>query len=176
MGICSNGEEIKRKQILEEEIRIKNSKQKIKMLITKYEANIKFLIVEIKDLDLKVKTDDGKTTSQEKQEFKNDLYEKIKKCLKLYAYRRLLKANLSNVEDIERDKEMDGILDGINDFIESYPLIDEIIDKNVDLNRKREIDSENKLAKLERNLNTLDGSQSEKNQVINNFMNSLNIK
>ena len=46
--------------------RKENIKQKTQRLITKIEAQIQVLINEIKDLNYKVKTDDGNITNQEK--------------------------------------------------------------------------------------------------------------
>jgi hypothetical protein len=175
MGVLCSTTQKKRKQIMKKEQNINDSKQKTQRLITKIEAQIQVLINEIKDLNYKVKTDDGNITNQEKQELKNDLYEKVKKCKKLYINRRTLKTNLAKIDDLERDKEVDNVLEGNNKVFEEYPGDDQVIDNNMNLVEELENASDIRYEKMKGNQDIIDGkkSQFEKDQEIDNFMKEL---
>ena len=169
MGVCSNGDEKKRKQILENEIKINESKQNTKKLITKIETDIKLLLNEIKDLYNKVKTNDGNITNQEKKEIKSDLYEKVKKCKKLYLNRRFLRKNLGKIDDLDFDKEVNAVLERINDIFEQNQVDSQIIKDNIRINDEREDLSEIRYQIMEGNINDKK-NDFEKDIEINNFM------
>ena len=169
MGVCSNEDEKKRKQILENEIKINESKQNTKKLITKIEAEINLLLNEIKGLDNKVKTNDGNITNQEKKEIKSDLYEKVKKCKKLYLNRRLLRKNLGKIDDLDFDKEVNAVLERINDIFEQNQVDSQIIKDNIRINDEREDLSEIRYQIMEGNINDKK-NDFEKDIEINNFM------
>ena len=169
MGVCSNEDEKKRKQILENEIKINESKQNTKKLITKIETEIKLLLNEIKGLYNKVKTDDGNITNQEKKEIKSDLYEKVKKCKKLYLNRRLLRENLGKIDDLDFDQEVDGVLEGNNNIFEQNPVDSQIITDNIRITDEREILSKKRYEIMEGNINDKK-NDFEKDIEINNFM------
>ena len=169
MGVCSNEDEKKRKQILENEIKINESKQNTKKLITKIETEIKLLLNEIKDLYNKVKTNDGNITNQEKKEIKSDLYEKVKKCKKLYLNRRFLRKNLGKIDDLDFDKEVNAVLERINDIFEQNQVDSQIIKDNIRINDEREDLSEIRYQIMEGNINDKK-NDFEKDIEINNFM------
>jgi hypothetical protein len=169
MGVCSNEDEKKRKQILENEIKINESKQNTKKLITKIETDIKLLLNEIKDLYNKVKTNDGNITNQEKKEIKSDLYEKVKKCKKLYLNRRFLRKNLGKIDDLDFDKEVNAVLERINDIFEQNQVDSQIIKDNIRINDEREDLSEIRYQIMEGNINDKK-NDFEKDIEINNFM------
>ena len=165
VGCCWNNN--KRKQI-----KMNNSKQETKRLITKIETQIQVLIKEIKDLNNKVKTDDGNITNQEKQELKSDLYAKVQKCKKLYINRRTLKTNLEKIDDLEIDKEVDNVIEGNNSFFKENPVDDLAIEENMNLLQEIENATEIRYDKMKGNQNIIDGkkSQYEKDRDIDNFM------
>jgi hypothetical protein len=169
MGVLCSTTQKKRKQIMKKEQNINDSKQKTKRLITKIEAQIQVLINEIKDLNYKVKTDDGNFTNQEKQELKNDLYEKVKKCKKLYLNRRLLRENLGKIDDLDFDQEVDGVIEGNNNIFEQNPVDSQIITDNIRITGEREILSEKRYEIMKGNINDKK-NDFEKDIEINNFM------
>jgi hypothetical protein len=151
---------------------LNNIEQKTKFQITKIEAKIQLLENEIKDLYIQCKTDNGNITKTKKKEIKEDLFEKVNKCKKLYAIRRNLKSNLGEIDDIKVDNEFDEIVKDINQAINNNIVDHENIDTNIEILNNRKNMSDIKYQKLEEGQNILDGrkNQFEKDAIINDFI------
>jgi hypothetical protein len=106
---------------------------------------------------------------QEKKEIKSDLYEKVKKCKKLYLNRRFLRKNLGKIDDLDFDKEVNAVLERINDIFEQNQVDSQIIKDNIRINDEREDLSEIRYQIMEGNINDKK-NDFEKDIEINNFM------